>query len=712
MHRSLTIPFLVVILLGALTLPSPLWSNGETGTILKKDRPFEMDADSIVFDKVTNTYHVEGDATIRQEKTTLRADEIFLDMGNGYTKALGNLRITDTLGNYITGSSIEMNMNEKTATLVDGTLYFKRDNAYIKGPLIQKTGELTYESDRTSVTTCDCAEDEAPAWSFTVNKVKMKIEDYLSGRSVFFLIKDRPVFYVPYIRVPINTKRESGFLMPGIGFSELRGTKIDSAYFWAISKYMDATLYFDVETERGTGVGVEFRGYRSNKSYTELFFYHFLEKDIDRVRQFRSGQENLSRPESASDHRWELRVHHKEDLSKTFKIRSDVRIVSDDEYYLDHAKESKDRSLEGLESTISITKNWKRASLVTEFRWFDNLTTEDDKTVLQRLPEVFFTVTGRKLLNSPLYFAMNTSAINFMRKSGVEGGRFDIQPRFSIPMTPGGLFELTPSVTPRWTSYILTGTTEEKTPDRFLYEFRTDAVTTFSRRFNTEGGLTHSIRPAIAYRYIPDEDQSSLPDFDDNDMVEAKNDIVYSLNMSLASTKGEGASRARHEYLYLDLEESYNLSEERRKAAPGEKKRPFSEVIGELIIRPATFLSLTSRGHFDVYHTRFADLVSTLSLTDKRGDNLNVTHSFDRDVNSRYIQGDLRLQVIKPIALTFSQRYSLAEEMSLERSYGLYYTHQCWGFKLTYTENLSEEIIFLTFSLKGVGDVLGFKAGN
>ena len=713
MNRFFTVSFLITAtFFSCLLLPSTVWSNGESAAIIKEDRPMEMDADSIEFDNVTNTYHVEGNAIIRQNGTILRADEFFLDMGNGYTKALGRLRITDTMGNYITGSSIEMNMREKTATLVDGTLYFKKDNAYVRGALIRKTGAITYESDKTYITTCDCADDEVPTWSFSVKKVKIELEDYLSGRSVLFRIKNRPVFYIPYIRVPINTKRESGLLMPDFGYSELRGTKIDNAYFWAISDYMDATLFLDIETNRGAGQGLEFRGYRSNKSYTELFFYHFHEKDMDRVREFRSGEENLLRPASATHNRWEFKLHHNENFSNTFRIMSDIRIVSDDEYLLDLARDSKDRSLEGIESTLSITKNWKRASLVSEFRWFNNLTIEDDKTVLQRLPEVHFTVTGRKLLGSPLYFAMNSSAINFMRKSGVEGGRFDLQPRLSLPLMPGGLFELTPSVTPRWTGYILSSTDGDSSHNRFLYEFRTDAVTTLSRRFNTTGGLTHTIRPAIAYRYIPEEDQSSLPFFDDVDTVEAKNDIVYSLNMSLASIKGAGSLRARHEYLSLDLEESYNLSEERRDTAPGEKKRPFSEVSAELIIRPLTFLTLTSRGHFDVYHTYFADLVSTLSLLDKRGDRLNVTHSFDRSLDSRYIQGNASLQVVKTLALSYRQRYSLADERSLEKGYGLDYMHQCWGIVLTYTENLSEDIIFLTFSLKGIGDVLGFKVGN
>ena len=695
-----------------MLMPIPAWSNGNTSSILTRDRPMELDAEEIEYDKLTNTYNVVGNATLKQDNTTVSADEFLLDMKNGYMKAIGNLKIHDAAGNLITGSSIELNMDQKTATLLDGSLFFKLDNAYVKGPVIQKTGPITYESAYVSVTTCDCDSDEEPAWSLTASKVKMKIEDHLSGRSVFFRIKDRPFFYLPYIRVPINTKRESGFLMPDFGFSELRGTKIDNSYFWAISDNTDATFYLDVETKRGTGQGMEFRGYRNRNSYAEASVYYFAEKDIERVREFRSGQENLSRPESASNDRWEFNLEHYEHFSKTFNAKSNLRIVSDDEYYLDNSRDQNNRSLEGLESTFSITKNWKRASLVTEFRWFDNLTIEDDKTVLQRLPELHLTVTGRKVLNTPLYFAMNSTAINFMRKSGVEGGRFDIQPRFSIPMRPAGLFELTPTVTPRWTGYALTGPSIENSPDRVIYEFRTDAVTTFLRRFNTKGGLTHSVRPQVSYRFIPDEDQSTLPQFDSSDMIEAKNEVLYAINTTLASMRGEGDKRARHEYLFLELEESYDLSEERKESVPDVKKRPFSEVRGELILRPLRTLTLSSSGHFDVYHTRFSDLVSTLSLSDKRGDHLTVTHSMDRDVNSRYIQGDLRFKIIKPIALTFSQRYSLADERSLETTYGFFYDHQCWGFDLTYSENLSEKLMLLQFSLKGIGNIIGLKTAN
>ena len=105
------------------------------------------------------------------------------------------------------------------------------------------------------------------------------------------------------------------------------------------------------------GTGLEYRYIRRVGSEGEFYFYHFMEKDIDRVRSFRADETNLSRPETADDSRFLLKYSHREQAPFGFVFKADIKIVSDDEYFLDFGV-GDDRSLESLESTLSLSRNW------------------------------------------------------------------------------------------------------------------------------------------------------------------------------------------------------------------------------------------------------------------------------------------------------------------------------------------------------------------
>ena len=66
-----------------------------------------------------------------------------------------------------------------------------------------------------------------------------------------FYIKGIPVLYSPYIVLPIKTKRQTGFLIPTVGYNTMDGFKIKEAFFWAIADNIDATIYADYRSEKG-----------------------------------------------------------------------------------------------------------------------------------------------------------------------------------------------------------------------------------------------------------------------------------------------------------------------------------------------------------------------------------------------------------------------------------------------------------------------------
>ena len=684
------------------------------GVVFRKDAPIEVSGESVIYDDAKKTYLAEGDVVITQLDMTLTAQKAVLDMTEGKARAEGNVVVTQSDGNYMNADSLDIDMDKETAVIINGKLYFKDNNIYIYGAEIKKTGKETFESSAVKITSCDCENDESPAWSFSAKDAKVTAEGYFTGSHSFFYIKDVPVLYSPFVILPVKTKRQTGFLTPEFGYSRLRGTKVDNSFFWNISDSRDATFYLDIESKRGLGKGLEYRYFRTNRSFGEFWFYHFKEDDMDRVRSFRSGEDNLSRPLSATDDRWRLDYEHMEFLDKGVSIKADINLVSDDEYFIDFAKDSKERSIESLESKFSVAKSWDKYNLTVQARVFDNLLLKNDDGVLQRLPEALFTATSQNVGSSPFYLSLKSSFVNFERQEGVEGQRLDMMPQVSLPLD-AGLFDVTPSFMPRWTMYEARNDPSggEGFRKRYIYEFETAATTSLVKFSGADfwgfEKIRHIVRPRLAYNYVPPLRQTSLPSFDEIDRVMAKNEISYSLNTTLSGKFRDG--EVRENIFYMDVSQKYNLRE-----ANGDdridplRKRPFSDVNAEVIFKPSDRFLASSKAAYDIYDKWVENLDSAIAVSDKRGDNISLSYRFVRGL-SRYAEGNAVLAVTQRWDAGALARYSFMDDKYIEKGYFVDYKHQCWSVRVKYSERLEERIVFFTFGLQGLGEVFSASAG-
>jgi LPS-assembly protein len=321
------------------------------------------------------------------------------------------------------------------------------------------------------------------------------------------------------------------------------------------------------------------------------------------------------------------------------------------------------------------------------------------------------TSTEKNIFGSPFYISSESSFVNFWRKEGMKGQRVDVHPRVSLPMSPLGWFDLTPSFAPRATFWLVDNHPDGAWFERFLYDASVDLTSTFVRVYGADmprlKALRHTLRPGLRYTYIPEKVQSGLPEFDAIDRIAAKNSLTYSLNSTLTGKLIDGAQTAYFDYLYLDISQSYNIYEAQRDlTSPTDAKRPFSDITGEVIARPSEWVRGTAKGSFDAYENRFNTYDLAVAASDKRGDSLNIAHRYVRD-GANYLETALRARLLKGLDFTFLKRFSFDENRSLETAYGVEYVHQCWSSTLTYTERLEERIIYLTFDLLGLGRVAG-----
>src|SRR2546430_9232932 len=87
-----------------------------------------------------------------------------------------------------------------------------------------------------------------------------------------------PVLYLPFATHPIERlPRQSGFLVPNIGRSSIKGEVLGESVFWAINRSADETVGTQYFSKRGWAPQGEFRNQASETSFLDFNFDSVLD---------------------------------------------------------------------------------------------------------------------------------------------------------------------------------------------------------------------------------------------------------------------------------------------------------------------------------------------------------------------------------------------------------------------------------------------------
>ncbi|MBW1888650.1 MAG: LPS-assembly protein LptD, partial [Deltaproteobacteria bacterium] len=290
------------------SLPAPKVSTGQD--------PVRVLADAMSYNQETGVYVAYGNAEIHQVDRTLKADIIEYHLQTQLARARGNVILTE--GNDVLACDyLEVNLETKEGLVSGGKLFYQKENFHLKGSYLEKLGEDRYRIENGEFTTCD---GERPPWKFTCKEADITVEGTAKVKGATFHIKDYPVLYFPYLVYPAKTKRQSGFLTPSAGSSSSEGFNFDNAYFWAISPSSDATAYLDFASEKGTGLGSEYR-YIANEASRGRFYGYFIS---ERSSYRRDKYDQLL---DRGKDRWNIFYEGKNDFSQDLFARFKVDVV-------------------------------------------------------------------------------------------------------------------------------------------------------------------------------------------------------------------------------------------------------------------------------------------------------------------------------------------------------------------------------------------------
>jgi LPS-assembly protein len=215
----------------------------QTGTT---DDPVLLTADELSFDEDLGTATARGNVELVQGDRVLHADAVSYNQRDDIVTASGNVVLLEPTGEVLFAEFAELTAEMREGFL-RGFRMLLNDDSRLVAVNAQRRGGVKTELTRAAYSPCrDCTGfDDEPLWQVKARKVVHDAEArevvYRDATLEFLGV---PVAYTPYLSHPDpSVTRQTGFLTPTFGASNLNGTSVAVPYFWAIDR--DKDLLFD-----------------------------------------------------------------------------------------------------------------------------------------------------------------------------------------------------------------------------------------------------------------------------------------------------------------------------------------------------------------------------------------------------------------------------------------------------------------------------------
>jgi lipopolysaccharide assembly outer membrane protein LptD (OstA) len=521
----------------------------------------EIRADRIVYDVRAGTFDASGNVEVERGGRTLRAGRVSFDEQTGRGVARDDVEVVEG-ADTLRSSRVDLDIYTLRGVILDGHFESTETGFRAEGARIEKTGPDSYRFEEGRFTTCLCEPGERDPWAIRAGEAELQVEGYGTARNARFEILGVPVVWLPWLAYPVKTERQSGLLLPEVGYSGRHGAELGLPVFLAPAAPLNVTLTPRWLQKRGAKGDVEIEWVAGEESGGSLFGSFLRDGDVD---------EN-SASEPFDDERWAVAGRQDLFLPLGARAKADFRFVSDNQYPTDFDELGQARVLRRLESTAFVGGDVGRSGvlgLLGSASFVDDLQSPDDLDrddfVLQRLPHL-----EAALLPTPLARwlvpALGVRYTRFQQRRGPpagtvvsglfvdtgidarsdgaernaagmvvpgdaslddfplpgateldgrfqegepladEGHRALLTPRLGAPLRLLDLFELYPEVGWHETLY---GSDAQGFERRGLLTGRADLRTRLRRRFG--GGLVHVLEPQAGWAFVWNEGQRNNP---------------------------------------------------------------------------------------------------------------------------------------------------------------------------------------------------------
>lgn len=445
--------------------------------------------------RVGDVTTLDGNVTVHYLDYILRADKVVYHESTSVLEAEGHLQVTggpnDVLINAAHG---DMNLNMHTARFysVSGsqgfhskgrsTVYSTSTPFQFTARVLLQTGDNSYRLIDGTMTNCRFPR---PDWRIISHAINLE-DRTASTRSSFFELLDIPLFYLPYLRHPVDeTGRESGLLIPVISNSSIKGFIVGEQLYWVINRSMDMVVGAELYSKRGWAPNGDFRYRGRDLDHLIVRWNALLDRGVEQQvgNTLASGKTQQARTEFARGRTGvfpqainlrpgpvgfelvnqggvDVVAEGRKDFTPSIHAAGTMEYLSSYLYRLvfnDNFSQAISSQVASNASLTHVHNGFVPSISLERFETFASSSRGDEARILH-LPSLRYDVLDRPLLASPVYWGLDTSLAYLTRSEprfhARNVGRFDFYPHLSVPIVAGG-WSFVPQIAFRGTSYTI-----------------------------------------------------------------------------------------------------------------------------------------------------------------------------------------------------------------------------------------------------------------
>ncbi|MGK3226180.1 LPS assembly protein LptD [Enterobacter soli] len=462
-----------------------------------------------------------GNVDIRQGNSRLQADEVQLHQKQPEGVA-EPVRTVDALGNVhyddnqviLKGPKAWSNLNTKDTNVWEGDYQMVGRQGRGDADLMKQRGENRYTIlENGTFTSCLPGSN---TWSVVGSEVIHDREEQVAEIwNARFKLGPVPVFYSPYLQLPVGDKRRSGFLIPNAKYSTTNYFEFYLPYYWNIAPNMDATITPHYIHKRGNIQWQnEFR--YLTQAGTGLMEFDYLPSDNV------YKDDSVKNPSGDDRHRWLFYWRHAGVMDQVWRFNVDYTKVSDSYYFNDFDSKygsSTDGYATQKFSAGYAIENFNATVSTKQFQVFSNQTNSTYGAEPQLDVNWYQNDVG------PFDTRVYAQAVHFVNTSSdmPEATRVHLEPTISLPVS-NSWASLNTEAKMMATHYQQKnldwynnryGTDLEESVNRVLPQFKMDGKLIFERDMGLlADGYTQTLEPRMQYLYVPYRDQSKIQNYD------------------------------------------------------------------------------------------------------------------------------------------------------------------------------------------------------
>lgn len=467
-----------------------------------------------------------GNVNIQQGNSVMTAEQVELNQLDPATQGSTPTRTITATGNVhyddnqviLKGPKAWANLNTKDTDVYEGDYQMVGRQGRGSADKMKMRDSNRYTIlENGSFTSCLPGDN---SWSVVGSEVIQDREEQVAEIwNARFKIAGVPVFYSPYLQLPIGDKRRSGFLIPNAKYGSSNGFELLTPYYWNIAPNFDATITPHLQTKRGMQWENEFR-YLTTPGLGVIQF-DWLPSDNEYAKVA---------PQDSNDTRWLFHWGHSGVMDQVWRFNADYTKVSDDRYFTDldsNYGSTTDGYVTQKFSAGYANQNWNATVSTKQFQVFSNTTSRD---VYRAEPQ--FDINYYQNDIGPVDMHLYGQAVKFtnVNNNRPEATRLHVEPTLNLPLAnrwaslnteakllathyqQDNLDRYRAASTPN----ISQGTKDalKDSVNRVMPQYKVDGKMVFEREMDWSQAYTQTLEPRAQYLYVPYRDQSSIHTYD------------------------------------------------------------------------------------------------------------------------------------------------------------------------------------------------------